>query len=507
MPSVAIIAQPSVQATFLMRIITLQSMKAELFTPDFVDAIDPSIDIAYVEVLDEEKCLEIIGQLHEKFWSMPIVGFLPKPRMDLVIEAFRAGANDVLIYSGDMMHDSIEATDSVHRALRQRQKMLLRQTILINSPNLPSTTTPVQNGFIYQLPQPVIVMDKQLRIASLNHAAEDIIGLNEANACGKDVSLFFSISVEERERILSGQSFRSEMLVQHGDDVKTIGYSISPRVRDNGELDGAVMIFKDITEDRRKRQQAEKTEKMQTLGEIAAAISHEVKNPLAGIKSMVQAVLIDLDEKSEPYQYLKRVLQEVDRINNFIESTFAFARHRRPRIIRSAIPEILESVIALLSENLKQHNVELVREYAEDLPTLRVDPDQIRQVFLNIMLNAIEAMTVVNIEKKKLSISVKPITLKHGKDEIRYLDVQFQDTGPGVPDEVLTKIFDPFFTTKPNGTGLGLAICFKIVSEHGGRIDVSHAVEGGAIVSVKLPLIFKTSYETSPIVDALQHER
>lgn len=503
MPSVAIVAQPSARTTFLMRIIGLQSMKAELFTPDFVDAIDPSIDIAYVEVLDEERCLEIIGQLHEKFWAMPIVGFVPSPRMDLVIKAFRAGANDVLLYSGDITRDSIEAADSTHRALRQRQKMLLRQTILATVPTLSPPTTPVQNGFIYQLPQPVIVMDKQLRIASLNHAAEEIIGLNEANACGKDVSLFFSISVEERERILAGHSFRSEMLVQHGEDVKTIGYSISPRVRDNGELDGAVMIFKDITEDRRKRQQAEKAEKMQTLGEIAAAISHEVKNPLAGIKSMVQAVLIDLDEKSEPYQYLKRISQEVDRINNFIESTFAFARHRRPRIIRSAIPEILESVIALLSENLKRNHIELVREYAEELPTLRVDPEQIRQVFLNIMLNAIEAMSVANVAKKKIYVSVKPTTLKQGKEEVSYLDIQFQDTGPGVPEDILTKIFDPFFTTKPNGTGLGLAICFKIVSEHGGRIDVSNAVEGGAIVSVKLPLVFKTSYETSPIVEAI----
>lgn len=298
--------------------------------------------------------------------------------------------------------------------------------------------------------------------------------------------------------------FESEMLVQHGDETKTMGYSISPRVMDNGELDGAVMIFKDITEDRRRRQQAEKAEKMQTLGEIAAAISHEVKNPLAGIKSMVQAVMLDLDPDSEPYQYLKRISQEVDRINHFIENTFAFARHRRPRIIRSSITEILESVISLLAENCKRSQIEVIRDYAEDLPTLRINPEQIRQVFLNIMLNAIEATEQSPIGKRWIHITVRPTMLKQGSDTVRYLDIQFHDSGPGVPESVLAKIFDPFFTTKPNGTGLGLAICFKIVSEHGGRIEVSNSAEGGAIVSVKLPLVFKTTFEQSPVVEAVQ---
>jgi Signal transduction histidine kinase, nitrogen specific len=276
-------------------------------------------------------------------------------------------------------------------------------------------------------------MDRLLRIMALNPAAEEIISISEQSACGKDVSLLFSISVEEREKILSGYSFRSEMLIQHGEQMKTIGYSISPRVKENGELDGAVMILKDITEVRRRRQQAEKAEKMQTLGEIAAAISHEVKNPLAGIKSMVQAVLIDMDENTEPYQYLKRILQEVDRINNFIESTFAFARHRRPRIIRSSIPDILESVIALLSENFKRSGIEVVREYAEDLPTLRIDPEQIRQVFLNIMLNAIEAMSAKELQRRQLFLSVNPVHSSR-QEEVGCLEIQFQILGPGVPE-------------------------------------------------------------------------
>jgi len=502
MPKVAIVAYPSVRTAFLMRVLNLQSMKTELYTPDFVDAIEFGTDIIYIEVLNEESDLEMIRQLREKLWTTPIVSFVSTPSIDLVVKSFRAGASDVLLYSNDVTRNSIEAADSVHRALRQRQKMLLQHYALTTP--FPSITAPAQTNSIYQLPQPIIVMDRLLRIMALNPAAEEIISISEQSACGKDVSLLFSISVEEREKILSGYSFRSEMLIQHGEQMKTIGYSISPRVKENGELDGAVMILKDITEVRRRRQQAEKAEKMQTLGEIAAAISHEVKNPLAGIKSMVQAVLIDMDENTEPYQYLKRILQEVDRINNFIESTFAFARHRRPRIIRSSIPDILESVIALLSENFKHSGIEVVREYAEDLPTLRIYPEQIRQVFLNIMLNAIEAMSAKELQRRQLFLSVKPSAFKQGKEEVGCLEIQFQDTGPGVPEDILTKIFDPFFTTKPNGTGLGLAICYKIINEHGGRIDVSNAPEGGAVVSVKLPLTFKTSYETSPITEVVQ---
>ncbi len=501
MPKVAIVAYPSGRTAFLMRVLNLQSMKTELYTPDFVDAIEFGTDIIYIEVLNEESDLEIIRQLREKLWTTPIVSFVPTPSIDLVVKSFRAGASDVLLYSNDVTRNSIEAADSVYRALRQRQSMLLQHYALTTP--FPSSAAPAQTHSIYTLPQPIIVMDRQLRITALNPAAEEIISINEQSARGKDVFLLFSISVEEREKILSGYSFRSEMLIQHGEQTRTIGYSIAPSVKKNGELDGAVMILKDITEDRRRRQQAEKAEKMQTLGEIAAAISHEVKNPLAGIKSMVQAVLIDLDENTEPYQYLKRVLQEVDRINNFIENTFAFARHRRPRIIRSSIPDILESVIALLSENFKRNGIEVVREYAEDLPTLRIDPEQIRQVFLNIMLNAIEAMSAKELQRRQLFLSVKPSAFKQDK-EAGYLEIKFQDTGPGVPEDIITKIFDPFFTTKPNGTGLGLAICYKIVNEHGGRIDVSNAAEGGAIVSVKLPMTFKTSYESLPITEVVQ---
>lgn len=506
MPTVGIVAHPSASVSFLTRIIALQAMKAELFTPDFIDAIDQELDALYVEVLNDEGGLGLIELLHEKFWTTPIVGFSTQSRIDLAIKVFRAGASDMLIFTHDVAKDSIEATDSLHRALRHRQKLLLRQSILATPAikALNPSSMQRQNGFIYQIPQPVIVVDQNLAIVSMNHSAEGLIGLDEKNAVGKDLSLFFSISEEERRKILAGHSFRSEMLVQHGDVEKTIGYSIAPRVMDNGELNGAVMIFKDITEDRRRRQQAEKAEKMQTLGEIAAAISHEVKNPLAGIKSMVQAAMMDLDPSSEPYQYLKRISQEVDRINTFIENTFAFARHRRPRIIRSSITEILESVVSLLWEHCKRLQIKVIRDYAEDLPTLRVDPEQMRQVFLNIMLNAIEATEQCPVGERRIHLTVRPITLTHGGEAMRYLEVQFHDSGPGVPDAVLAKIFDPFFTTKPNGTGLGLAICFKIVNEHGGRIEVSNAPEGGAVVSVKLPLVFKTAFEQPPIVEAVQ---
>jgi signal transduction histidine kinase len=143
-----------------------------------------------------------------------------------------------------------------------------------------------------------------------------------------------------------------------------------------------------------------------------------------------------------------------------------------------------------LAQNFKANNIELNINIPPELSPIRADADQIRQVFLNIMLNAIEALTQQPNAKekhKRLDISAKQIIYFIDGEPQPFVELTFQDNGTGIPESILAKVFDPFFTTKPNGTGLGLAICFKIVSEHQGRIDISNAAEGGAIVTIKLP--------------------
>ncbi len=504
MPTAALLTHLSPSASLVQRVLSHQAIKAEIFPPSATHKISFETDLVYAEILNDSESIDAIEQLHERLWLTPIIGMLAVNRLDLAIKAFRVGLSDIVYFSGDMTADSIEAANSVFRALRKRQSLVASRQLSTEDERHEEDVIPASGGFVHQMPQPAIVLDNTAHIVGVNAAAEQIIGYIESEVLGKSIGRLLNLSPEEQKKIIVAQSSRGEVTLQTNQQVKTIGYSISPRRLSNGEHDGAVMMFKDITEDKVRRQQAEKAEKMQTLGEIAAAISHEVKNPLAGIKSMVQAVIIDLDPATEPYQYVKRISQEVDRINAFIESTFAFARHKRPRIIRVEITNIIDTVAALLEQNFKTNGIELTKKYAPNLPTIRVDPDQLHQVFLNVMLNAVEAMVQqpnAASKKHRLAVSVKQIQYAQVGELKPHIEITFQDNGPGVPESLLSKIFDPFFTTKPSGTGLGLAICFKIVSEHSGRIDIANAKEGGAVVSIKLPTIYQSRFETSGAVN------
>jgi two-component system, NtrC family, nitrogen regulation sensor histidine kinase GlnL len=506
MPSAALLANVSPSSTLVQRVLSHQAIRAEIFPPGATHKISFETDIVYAEILNDADSIDAVEQLHERLYLTPIVGLLSGNRTDLAIKAFRAGLSDMVHFSGDVTADSIEAANSVFRALRKRQSLIAADQLLTEDEQHDDNFMPAVADFVHQMPQPAIVLDSTARIVGVNTAAEQAIGYIESEVLGKSIARFLNIAPEEQKKIIAGQSYRSEVTFQSGQQSKTIGYSISPRLAGNGEHDGAVMMFKDITEDKLLRQLAEKAEKMQTLGEIAAAISHEVKNPLAGIKSMVQAVIMDVDPSTETYQYVKRISQEVDRINTFIESTFAFARHKRPRIIRVEITGVIDTVAALLQENFKTNGVELVKKYAPNLPTIRVDPDQLHQVFLNIMLNAVEAMVQqpnAASKKHRLLIGVRQIQFAQMGELKPHIEIVFQDNGTGVPESLLSKIFDPFFTTKSSGTGLGLAICFKIISEHNGRIDIANATEGGAIISIKLPTIYQSRYETSGTGGAL----
>ncbi len=495
MPNFAIVSETSQSAALIQHAISAQTFKSTRFSHDALEQISSDTDAIYFEVvrpsdIDE---IELLGQ---RFYLTPIIAFVKNAKTPLVVKAFRAGASDVVNLSGEVDQDFIEVVNSIYRAVRKRQSLFSMDQISQNVYTLlqleEANLSPEVSAsrFIQQMEQAVIILDKSMRIVSLNMPAEKIIGEDESNLRGKHIAEFLNIPEAQLQNVLKGHSYRGEIFFRHDPHPVTLGYSISARIDEGGKPYGAILLFKDITREKQRRQEEEKAEKMQTLGEIAAAISHEVKNPLAGIKSMVQAVLFDIPPDSETYQYIRRIGAEVDRINKFIEETFAFARHRKPKIARVSVADVIQSVAQLLAQNFKANDIELNINLPPELAPIRADPDQIRQVVLNIMLNAIEALTQQPNAKekhKRLDISARQIIYFIDGEPQPFVELTFQDNGTGIPDAILAKVFDPFFTTKPNGTGLGLAICFKIVGEHQGRIDISNASEGGAIVTVKLP--------------------
>jgi two-component system NtrC family sensor kinase len=224
--------------------------------------------------------------------------------------------------------------------------------------------------------------------------------------------------------------------------------------------------------------------KMAALGELAAGVAHEINNPLTGVLTFSSLLLKKVDENHPWRKDLETIVQQTSRCRNIVKGLLDFARQRKPDKKQWDIHTLLERTISLVEQQAPFQNIRIVKEFKTDLPMLYVDGDQIQQVFMNILLNASDAMA-----RKGGTLTIKT----ESRDGVA--EVSFTDTGPGISKEHLQKLFDPFFTTKETGkgTGLGLAISYGIIQSHNGDIKVESAEGKGATFRVKLPIESRNS--------------
>lgn len=218
-------------------------------------------------------------------------------------------------------------------------------------------------------------------------------------------------------------------------------------------------------------------DRLATLGVLSAGMAHEIKNPLGSIRGAAEIVRDVLPPDHPKREFLEIIRQETDRLNRFVEEFLRSAR--RPRAIVGAhdLNALIRSTATLLEHRARERGVRLHFEPASHLPTLRLDADQIRQLLLNLLLNALEALPHGG-----------RITVRTAYDaENRLVHCEVADSGPGVPEAELSRIFDPFYTTKGTGTGLGLAVARQCVENHGGSIRAFRNRDGGLSVSFTLP--------------------
>jgi signal transduction histidine kinase len=215
-------------------------------------------------------------------------------------------------------------------------------------------------------------------------------------------------------------------------------------------------------------------EKLAALGEMAAGVAHELRNPMTAVKGFAQRIYRKLPEGDSNKKYASIIVEEMDRINWLIKDVLDFARKPDPVFSPNDIHKILEDVLFMFREDFKKFPIQIDKQFG-DIPELAFDGDQIKQVFTNIIGNAIDAME----EGGTLSLRTRH------DDKWVYIDVQ--DTGPGIWPEILKDIFNPFFTTKSTGTGLGLSNAHRLVELHGGDIVVDSRVGQGSTFTVKLP--------------------
>jgi len=219
--------------------------------------------------------------------------------------------------------------------------------------------------------------------------------------------------------------------------------------------------------------------KMAALGELAAGVAHEINNPLTGVLTFSSLLLKKVDENHPWRKDLDTIVQQTSRCRNIVKGLLDFARQRKPDKRQWDIQQLLDKTLTLLEKQAPFQNIQIVKEFNTNLPMLFIDADQIQQVFMNILLNAADAM----------SGKGGTLSIRTGRRD-GMVEVAFTDTGCGIPREHLSKLFDPFFTTKQTGkgTGLGLAISYGIIQSHSGDIKVESEAGKGSTFRIRLPI-------------------
>ena len=237
-------------------------------------------------------------------------------------------------------------------------------------------------------------------------------------------------------------------------------------------------LYEDL---KRSKTYIRRADRLASLGTLTAGLAHEIRNPLVAIKTFTQLLPERVDDEEFRSQFLKIASGEVDRISLLVTELLDFARPSDPKLELENINTILDGMILLVSTETKKKKINIIKNYASDLPLIQMDREQIKQVFLNILINGIQATS----EHGKITVKTRSFMKPGGE---LYIQIEFTDTGCGIPEEHLEDIFNPFFTTKSTGSGLGLSISHQIVQDHSGYIDVESQLDKGSSFSVNLPV-------------------
>jgi signal transduction histidine kinase len=346
---------------------------------------------------------------------------------------------------------------------------------------------------VWSLRNGVLAVTVDGRIAVMNEVAYRILGIPPQRS---DIGRPFTGVLQRQPEVariiassfeLSHLPNRAELRLKSSN--KVIGYTISQVHDSRGRVTGAALFFKDLTRVEQLEERERLRDRLAALGEMAAAIAHEVKNPLAGIEVMAGILKRQLPESRDAQSILGDIIKEAKMANAIVLEVLEFVRPIRLQVERMSLDDVIKDAIALAGTNAPRGDVAVDVTIPATLSTIQGDPHQVRQLFTNLLTNAFEAMNgkgAVRIDATELPEEEPPSAGEGVGGPMVQVDVV--DNGPGVPPDVMDRIFSPFFTTKPQGTGLGLAIVRKIVNAHDGRIDVNAPATGGTMFRVTLPV-------------------
>ncbi|MEW6159506.1 MAG: ATP-binding protein [Verrucomicrobiota bacterium] len=327
----------------------------------------------------------------------------------------------------------------------------------------------------------------------LNHAAENLFGTDAAVASRQALTAFCQIhstgaptpkSAEEWFHLLCRQR---PLQVMRKDGRVVPAEVEGSRIDDDGRA-AYQFFFREVTERSQLEQQLQQAQKLSGLGQMISGVAHELQNAIAGIKSLLDMIVAHREVTPQTWTYLEMASHESNRVVRLVRNFLSLIREHSERRGMIDLNELIRDVIQLRKFDMAMANVEQIVELDANLSRTFADPDQMKQVVLNLVNNALQA----------LQESSMPRRLKFRTEQQQnLLRISIEDSGPGVPEYLESKIFEPYFTTKPIGvgTGLGLSISHSIICEHQGRIFYERSEMGGAAFHIELPVLRQTREE------------
>jgi len=335
------------------------------------------------------------------------------------------------------------------------------------------------------MPDVVIFQDAQGHWLKANQAAVQSFGLTEREYKNKTTQELAAVSdghgedlrsmgqLDSRAWRLEKTSISEQPLTFPDGSTKTFSFTRVPVFQSDGSRSGLIVIGQDITERKQTEEFLRRQDKISLVGQLASGIAHEIRNPLAAIKWIVKLLQMEQQGHVEKYDM---ILSELDRVDGIVSELLVLAKPHEIHYENMALGDILNVVLTLMNTEARRNHIKLQVEHVHDLPKVRCEPNQLKQVFINLIKNGIEAMP----QGGTLKVSGEQI------DATR-VRLSFQDQGVGIPENQVARLGEPFFSTKDKGTGLGLMVSLRIIEDHQGRLDIHSEVGTGTTIDVILP--------------------
>lgn len=377
----------------------------------------------------------------------------------------------------------------------------MKTTFDSSTSSRPTRSQPRWEEIFASMGDGVMIMDADRTLIGVNPAAERLTGISAETALGHRPEDVFLENRDVFQKLAPVfQNFQNTTLREitwwkKRAERATVDLSVASFVDEESNLAGWILVFRDMTPVKNLEEEVRKADRLAMMGTIAAGLAHEIKNPLGGIKGAAQFLARqELDVNAQ--ECLDIIVKEVDRVDRLLGELLTFTRPKKILFESLNLHELLDQIVLLQKPLSDQKKVKISREYDPSLPPILGEKDELHQVFLNFIKNALEAVPAKKGHLKISSRFMMNFRIRESEDKkpAQMVMVEITDNGPGIPEENLEKIFTPFFTTKESGHGLGLAITQRIVNEHGGLIRVQSEKGKGTTFQIYLRSAVRGNY-------------